>query len=76
MTLVVKNTSANAGDIRTAGLIPDFGRSLGGGHAKPLQHFCLWNPMDREAWRATVHGIAETNPTEATEQVLTTHTGI
>ena len=35
--LVVKNLSANAGDVRDSGLIPDLGRSLGGGHGDPLQ---------------------------------------
>ena len=52
----VKNSLANAGD---AGLIPRSGRSPGGGHRNPLQYSCLGNPMDREAWWATVHGVAE-----------------
>ena len=25
----------------------------------PLQHSCLENPMDGEAWKAAVHGVAE-----------------
>ena len=25
----------------------------------PLQYSCLENPMDRGAWRATVHGVAK-----------------
>ena len=51
MVLVVKNPSANAGDIRNAGLIPGSGRSPGGGgHGSPLQYACLENPMDRGAW--------------------------
>ena len=29
--------------------------SPGGGHGNPLQYSCLGNPMDRGAWRATVH---------------------
>ena len=41
------------------GLIPGLGRSLGEGHGNPLQYSCLENPMDRGAWRATVHGVAE-----------------
>ena len=30
----------------------------GGGRGNPLQYSCLENPMDRGAWQATVHGIA------------------
>ena len=56
MALVVKNPPANAGDTRDMGLIPGLGRSPGGGHGNPLQYSCLENPMDRGAWRATVHG--------------------
>ena len=37
MALVVKNTPANAKDIRDMGSIPGLGRSLGGGHSNPLQ---------------------------------------
>ena len=47
VALVVKNLPANAGDIRVVGLIPGWGRSLGGGHGNPLQYSCLENPMDR-----------------------------
>ena len=52
---VVKNSLANAGDLRYAGSILGSGRSPGGGHGNPLQYSCLENPMDRGAWRATVH---------------------
>ena len=41
------------------GLIPGSGRSPGEGHGYPLQYSCLENPMGRGAWRATVHGVAE-----------------
>ena len=51
-----KNSSANAEDIRDTGSIPGLGRSPGGGHGNPLQYSSLENPMDRGAWRATVHG--------------------
>ena len=37
--------------------IPGLGRSPGGGHGNLLQYSCLENPMDRGAWRATVHGV-------------------
>ena len=34
-------------------------RSTGGGNGKPLQYSCLKNPIDRGAWRATVHRVAK-----------------
>ena len=49
---VVKNLLANAGDV---GSISVSGRSLGGRNGSSLQYSCLGNPMDRGAWRATVH---------------------
>ena len=39
--------------------IPGLGRSPGGGNGDPLQYSCLENPMDRGAWRATVHGVVQ-----------------
>ena len=59
VALVVKNPPANAEDIRDVGLIPGLGRSPGGGQGNPLQYFCLENPMDRRAWWATVHSVAQ-----------------
>ena len=38
---MVKNLPVNAGDMRDAGLIPELGRSPGGGHGNPLQYSCL-----------------------------------
>ena len=55
--LVVKNLSANVGDIRDAGSIPGSGRPPGGGNGNPLRYCCLENPMDREAWWATVQRV-------------------
>jgi len=49
-----KATACNAGD---SGLIPRSGRSAGEGNGYPLQYFCLGNPRDRGAWRATVHRV-------------------
>ena len=40
-------------------LIPGLGRSSEGGHGNPLQYSCLENPMNREAWQATVHGVTK-----------------
>ena len=53
---VVKNLSANAGDL---GSIPGLGRSPGVGNGNPLQYSYLENPMDRGAWRAIIHRIAQ-----------------
>ena len=54
--LVIKKSTCNAGD---TGLIPGSGRSPGRGNGNLLQYSCLRNPMDRGAWRATVHGVAK-----------------
>ena len=54
-----KDPAASAGGLGDAGWIPGPGRSPGGGHGHPLQYSCLENPMDRGAWRATVHGVAK-----------------
>ena len=56
VALVAKNLPANAGDM---GPIPGSGRSPGEENGNPLQYSCLENPMDRGGWRATVHGVAE-----------------
>ena len=56
---MVKNLPANSEDIRDAVLIPGSGSSPGGGHSNPLQYSCLENPMDRGAWWATDHEVAE-----------------
>ena len=50
-----KESACNAGD---RGSIPGSGRCAGGGHGYPLHSSCLENPMDRGAWGATVHGVA------------------
>ena len=51
-----KGSPCKAGD---AGLIPESGRAPGEGNGYPLKYSCLGNPMDREAWRATVHSITK-----------------
>ena len=51
-----KESACNAGD---PGSIPGSGRSPGEGNGNPLQYSCLENPVDRGAWRATVHGMAK-----------------
>ena len=62
VALVVKNPSANAGDVRDKGSIPGLGGFPGGGHGNPLQYSCLENPMDRGAW----WGCKELDTTEVT----------
>ena len=57
--LEVKNPPARVGDAGNVGLIPGWGRSPGGGNGNPLQYSCPENPVDRGTWRATVHGVAE-----------------
>ena len=59
MTLIVKNLSDKAGDIRDLSSIPGSGRSPGGAHGNPLQYSCLENLMDRGAWWATVHKVTK-----------------
>ena len=51
-----KESTCNADD---SGSIPGFGRSPGKENGNLLQYFCLENPMDRGAWRATVHGVTK-----------------
>ena len=59
-----KESTWNAGDL---GSTPGLGRSPGGGKGYPLQYSCLGNPMDRETWQATVHGV--TKESDMTERV-------
>ena len=51
-----KDSAYNAGD---KGSIPGSGRPPGVGNGNPLQYSCLENPIDRGAWRATVHGVTK-----------------
>ena len=64
MVLVVKNLPAKAGDVRDQGSIPGSGRFPRVGYGNPLQSPCLRNPMDRGAWQASVHRVAESDTTE------------
>ena len=55
---MVKNLPANAGDVGH-GFDPWVGKILWRRACNPLQYSCLDNPMDRGAWRATVHRVAK-----------------
>ena len=52
----VKASASNVGD---PGSVPGSGRSPGEGNGNPLQYSGLENPVDREAWQTTVHGISK-----------------
>ena len=56
---MVKNTAANAEEVRDTISIPGSGRSPGGGHGNLLQDSCLENPRDRRAWLTTVPRFAK-----------------
>ena len=53
---VLKNPPPNTRDV---GLIPGLGKSPGEGNSNLFQYSCLGNPMDREAWQVTVHGVTK-----------------
>ena len=59
-----KESACNSGDAGDTGLIPESERLPGGGHGNLLQYSCLENPMDRGAWRGSVHRVAESDTTE------------
>ena len=61
---VGKESACNVGDL---GLIPGLGRSPGEGNGNPLQYFCLENPMDRGAWKATTMGVTRVRHDLATK---------
>ena len=56
-----KESAYNAGDL---GLIPESGRFLGEGNDNQLHYSYLENPMDRGAWRASVHEVTESDRNE------------
>ena len=59
MALVIKNSPANAGEVRDIYSTPGSGISPGEGNGNPLQYSCLENPMDGRAWWATIHGVTK-----------------
>ena len=56
-----KESTCNAED---PGSISGLRSSPGERNGNPLQYSCLENPMDRGAWWATVHAVAELDRTE------------
>ena len=70
---MVKNPAANEGEERDMVSVPGLERSPGVGNGNPFQCSCLGNPMDRGAWRATVHGVAKswTQLSDRTELMFT-----
>ena len=70
VVIVVKNLPTSAGDLRDMDSIPGSGRHPREGPGNPLQYSCLENPMDRGAWRATVHGVWKS---QAQQKWLSTH---
>ena len=72
VALVVKNLPAKAGDSEITSSTPESGRSTGEWIGYSLQYSCRDNPMDRGAWRATVHGVTEW---DTTQELSPEHTG-
>ena len=64
--LVVKNSPANSGEAGDIVSLLELGRFPGERNGNPLQYSCQGNPMDRGAWRATVHRVAELDMIEMT----------
>ena len=60
----------SACSVRVLGSIPGSGISPEEGNGNALQYSCVGNPMDRGAWRVTVHGVAKSQ-TQPTNQALT-----
>ena len=59
VALVVKNLPVNVRRCKDVGSVPGLGRSPGGGHGNAFQYLAWRIPMDREAWQATVHRVAQ-----------------
>ena len=56
--------------------VPGLGRLPGERNGNPFQYSCLENPMDREAWWATVHAVAKSQTWLVTNAHTHTHTHI
>ena len=60
----VNKLPINIRDSKDMGLIPGSGRCPGVGIGNALQFPCMKNPIDREAWQATVHGVGKSHITK------------
>ena len=65
-----KESAYSAGAAEDVSSIPGSGRSPGRGNSNPLQYSCLENVMDRGAWLATVHRVAEMDMTSLVAQMV------
>ena len=65
-------STCTAGDTGDIGSIPESERSSGEGNGSPLQYSCLENPMDRGAWRATVHRVTKSQTQLSTQAGMKT----
>ena len=67
-----KESACNAGAAGDMGLIPELGRSPGGGHSNPLQYSCLENPHGQKSLVGySLQCHKESNMTESTEHIYT-----
>ena len=67
---VVKNPPAKAKDV---GSSPESRISPGRRNGHPFQYSCLGNPLERGAWWAKVHRVAESDMTEHVHMYLTSY---
>ena len=70
-----KESACQCRRFKRKGFDPGLGRSRREGHGSPLPYARLENPMDRGAWRATVHGVSRVGHDLRTLHACTTLTG-
>ena len=64
------NSKESACSVGDPGLIPGYGQSPGEGNGNPLQYSYQETPMERGAWWATVHRVAESGVTKHAHALL------